>query len=167
MHDYPSFHSGLRPKIASAEDLPRLPHLKLHLLQTLFHLLYFFLTALQLPDLLCFYLLIYLSSIYSHQNVNSGKAIHVCVQSCPTLCDPMDCNPPGFSVHGIFQARILEWVAISYSKGSSQPRDQTCISCISCISRQILYHYTIWEARKARTCLIHCCISIPRRVLNL
>ena len=60
MHDYPSFHSGLRPKIASAEDIPRPPHLKLHLLQTLFPLLYFFLIALQLPDLLCFYLLIYL-----------------------------------------------------------------------------------------------------------
>ena len=38
-------------------------------------------------------------------------------QSCPTLCDPMDCSPPGSSVHGIFQARILEWVAISFSRG--------------------------------------------------
>ena len=44
-------------------------------------------------------------------------------QSCPTLCDPMDCSPPGSSVHGIFQARILEWVAISFSRGSSPPRD--------------------------------------------
>ena len=44
-------------------------------------------------------------------------------QSCPTLCDPMDCSPPGSSVHGIFQARVLEWVAISFSRGSSQPRD--------------------------------------------
>jgi len=40
-------------------------------------------------------------------------------QLCPALCDPMDCSPPGFSVHGIFQARVLEWVAISFSKGSS------------------------------------------------
>ena len=46
-------------------------------------------------------------------------------QSCLTLCDPMDCNLPGSSVHGILQARILEWVAISFSRGSSQPRDQT------------------------------------------
>ena len=46
-------------------------------------------------------------------------------QSCSTLCDPMDCGPPGSSVHGILQARILEWVAISFSRGSSQPRDQT------------------------------------------
>ena len=47
-----------------------------------------------------------------------------------TLCDPMDCSPPGSYVHRIFQARILEWVAISSSRGSSQPRDGTCISCI-------------------------------------
>ena len=44
-------------------------------------------------------------------------------QSCLTLCDPMDCSPPGSSVHGFLQARILEWVAISFSRGSSQPRD--------------------------------------------
>uniref|UniRef100_A0A8C6E430 Cytochrome c oxidase subunit 5A, mitochondrial n=1 Tax=Moschus moschiferus TaxID=68415 RepID=A0A8C6E430_MOSMO len=44
-------------------------------------------------------------------------------QSCPTLCDPVDCSLPGFSVHGILQARILEWVTISFSRGSSQPRD--------------------------------------------
>ena len=49
-------------------------------------------------------------------------------QSCPTLCDPMDCHLPGSSVHGIFQARALEWVAISFSRGSSQPRDQTRVS---------------------------------------
>ena len=44
-------------------------------------------------------------------------------QSCPTLCDPMNCSLPGSSTHRIFQARVLEWVAISLSKGSSQPRD--------------------------------------------
>ena len=51
-------------------------------------------------------------------------------QSCPTLCDPMDRSPPGSSAHGIFQSRVLEWVAISFSRGSSQPRDQTRISRI-------------------------------------
>ena len=51
--------------------------------------------------------------------------------SCPTLCDPIDCSPPGSSVHGIFQeARTLEWVAISFPRGSSQPRGRSCISCI-------------------------------------
>ena len=63
----------------------------------------------------------------------------VCVrsvaQSCPPLCDSMDCSLPGFSVHGIFQERIPEWVAISYYRGSSWPRDRTCISCVSCIGR--------------------------------
>jgi len=52
-------------------------------------------------------------------------------QLCPTLCDPMDCSPPGSSFHGILQARILEWVAIPFSRGSSQPKDLTQVSCIS------------------------------------
>ena len=52
-------------------------------------------------------------------------------QSCLMLCEPMDCNLPGFSVHGIFQVRILEWVANFFSRGSSQPRDRTHVSHIS------------------------------------
>ena len=64
-------------------------------------------------------------------------------QLYPTLCDPVDYSLPGSSVHGIFQARTLEQVAISSSRGSSQPRDQTCISCIG---RWILYHSCTWEA---------------------
>ena len=55
--------------------------------------------------------------------------MNVFTQSCPTLCDPMDCSPPGSSVYGIFQARVLEWVAISFSRGSSQPRDRTQVPC--------------------------------------
>ena len=51
-------------------------------------------------------------------------------QLCPTLCDPVDGNLLGFSVHGILQARILEWIAISFSRGSSQPRDRTQVSRI-------------------------------------
>ena len=50
-------------------------------------------------------------------------------QSCPTLCGPMDCSPPGSSVHRILQARIVEWVAIPSSRGSSWPRNQTWVSC--------------------------------------
>ena len=64
----------------------------------------------------------------------------MCTQSCLILCNPMDYSLSGFSVHGIFQARILEWVAISSSRGSSEPSDQIHMSCISCIGRQILYH---------------------------
>ena len=59
-------------------------------------------------------------------------------QSCPSLWNPMNSSLPGSSVHGIFQTRVLEWVSISYSRGSSWPRDQTHISCISCIGRWIL-----------------------------
>ena len=61
-------------------------------------------------------------------------SLFVCAQSCPTLCNSMDGSPPSSSVHQIFQAPRLEWVAISYSKGSSQPRDQTCITCFSCMA---------------------------------
>ena len=63
-------------------------------------------------------------------------------QSCPTLCDPMDYSSPGSSVHGILQASILEQVSIPFSRASSQPRDQTHIFYISCIGRQVLYHYS-------------------------
>ena len=61
----------------------------------------------------------------------------VCTLSCLTLCNPMDCSPPGSSVHGIFQERILEQVAIFFSRGSSWAKDQTRISCVSCTGRQI------------------------------
>ena len=62
------------------------------------------------------------------------------LQSCPTLCDPMDCSPLGSSVHGILQASVLEWVAMPFSRGSSPPRNQTCISYIFYFGRQVLYH---------------------------
>ena len=70
---------------------------------------------------------------------------HACMrakslQLCLTLYNPMDCSPSGSSVHGILQVRILEWVAISYPRGSSLPRDWTHVSCTSCIGRQVLYH---------------------------
>ena len=63
---------------------------------------------------------------------------HSVAQSSPILWDSMGCSPPGSSVHGIFQARMLELVAISFSKGSSWTRDWSCISCVSCINRWIL-----------------------------
>ena len=63
-------------------------------------------------------------------------------QLCPTLCDPMDCSLSGFSVQGIFQARVLEWVTISFSTGSSQPTDRTQVSCIA--SRR----FSLWATRK-------------------
>ena len=67
-------------------------------------------------------------------------------QSCLTLSDPMDCSLPGSTVHGIFQARILEWGAISSSRGSSQPKDRTCISYISALAGGFFTSSTTWEA---------------------
>ena len=66
---------------------------------------------------------------------------HACpvTPSQPTLWGPTDCSPPGFSVHGISQARILGWVAVSFSRGSPQNRDQPWVSCVPCIARWVLY----------------------------
>ena len=75
-------------------------------------------------------------NITSHDSVT----VEVKLFSHVRLCDPMDCTLPESSIHGIFQARILEWVAISFSKRSSRPRDQTHVSYVSCIGKQVLYH---------------------------
>ena len=68
-------------------------------------------------------------------------------QSCPTLCDPTDCSLPGFSIHGIFQARVLEWIAISFSRGSSWLRDRTQVSRI--VNRR----FTIWATTRHYSCI--------------
>ena len=75
------------------------------------------------------------------------------------LCYPMDCSPPGSSVSGILQARILERVAIPFSRGSSQPRDRTCVTCTA--GR----FFTIWATRKALLCL-HVFLITPHRHLS-
>ena len=88
----------------------------------------------------------------SENNLNSeSKNMDGCMhaktlQSCPTLRDPMDCSLPGSSVHGILQARIPEWIAISSSRGSFWPRYWIHIFYVSCIGRWVLYHCTTWEA---------------------
>ena len=71
-------------------------------------------------------------------------------KSCPTLCDPMDCSSPGSSVQGISQARILEWVAISFSRGSSQSRDRTCVSWMGQADSS-----TCWATWEAHSCVSH------------
>ena len=75
--------------------------------------------------------------------VSWGESESEVTQSYPTLCEPMDGSLPGSKVHGIFQARVLEWAAISFSRGSSQPRDWTWVSCIA--DR----HFTVWATREA------------------
>ena len=88
--------------------------------------------------------------IYLSRHMLCTRACSV-TQLCLTFCYPMDCNLPGSSVHGIFQARILAQVAISYSRGSSRPRDRTHISWVSCISRQILFYWATWSPCYAYT----------------
>ena len=81
-----------------------------------------------------------LSPMVEWEGVRSGNSSRLAIW-CLTLCDPMDLSPPGSSVYSIFQARILEWIAIPFFRGSSPPRDRTCISCISCLGRRVLYHW--------------------------
>ena len=92
-------------------------------------------------------------------SMESHRVGHDCVsaqslQSYLTFCAPMDCSPPGCSVLGILQARILEWIAISSSRGSSWPRERNCVSCVSCTCRQILY---CWATREVPFFLIFLC----------
>ena len=90
---------------------------------------------------------------WCNNNRNKWKLLSLCL----TLCDPMDCSLPGSSVHGILQARILEWVAISLSRGSSQPRDWTQIS------HTAGRFFTIWATREA---LVHNKVYDKCRYLN-
>ena len=78
--------------------------------------------------------------IPSHFNWNDMCVHAKSIQSCPTLCDPMDYSLPGCFVRGILQARILEWVAISFTRGSSRPRDPTRVSLCHLRCRRVLYH---------------------------
>ena len=87
----------------------------------------------------------WLSDFHSSFRIINIDIEHTCMhakllQLCPTLCNTMDCSLPGSSVHGILQARILEWVAMPAFRGSARPRDQTRVSYVSCISRQVLYY---------------------------
>ena len=81
---------------------------------------------------------------------SSGISACSVVQPCLTLCNPMDYRPPGSSVYGSSQARILEWVVVSFSRRPSQPRNQTHISCVSWFSRQILYHWEVWSGSASK-----------------
>ena len=88
-------------------------------------------------------------SIWRGLNDGEKESESEITQSCLTLCNPMDCSLPGFSVHGIFQARVLEWAAISFSRGSSWPRDQTQVSCLA--GR----HFILWATREAQMMVVN------------
>ena len=101
-----------------------------------------FLTQGLNPHLLCLALASRFFTLVPRRKPLSSSASEV-AQSCPTLCNPMNCSLSGSSIHGIFQARVLEWVAISFSRGSSRPRDRTQVSRIA--GRR----FTIWATREA------------------
>ena len=85
------------------------------------------------------------------------------LQLCLTLCNPMDHSPPDSSVHGIFQARMLEWVAISSSKASSWPRDRTHVSCIG---KSVLYHqHHLGSSLHAEGCFVGSHLRLRRWLL--
>ena len=94
--------------------------------------------------------------------INWKIEFYICVcsvtQSCLTLFGSMDYSLPGSSVYGIFQARILEQVAISYSMGSSYPKDRTWVCCVSCIGRRILYHQCHLGSPLHIHCIIYVCV---------
>ena len=91
--------------------------------------------------------------------INSAAAATKSLQSCLTLCDPMDCTLPGSSVHGILQARILEWVLMPSSNGSSQPGNQTRVSYVSCTGRRVLYH--LHPLQSPLELILVICFNIP------
>ena len=95
-------------------------------------------------------------------NQSLSKLQSEVAQSCPTLCDTMDCHLWGSSVHGIFQARVLEWVSISFSRGSSQPRDRTRSPALQ---GQMLYHLSYQgspiEMITLKPCLKHSGVLLP------
>ena len=95
------------------------------------------------------------NGIYNYGKPVNPSDVCVCVcvlvnQSCPVLCHPVDCSPPGSSVHGILQARILEWVAIPLSRGSSQSRDQTWVSCIASLVAQVVKNLPAMQEAQVR-----------------
>ena len=87
-----------------------------------------------LPNTDCNSIIYFIFNTYSESEV---------ARLYPALCDPMDCSPPGSSIHAIFQARVLKWIAVCFSRGSSWPRDPTPVSCIP--GRR----FTIWATREA------------------
>ena len=90
-----------------------------------------------------------LQSMDSENETGLSIAQLLLSQSCPTLCGPLDYSLPGSSVHGLLQARTLEWVAISFSRGSFWPRDPTCISYVSCIGQWDFTTSATWEAKNS------------------
>ena len=106
----------------------------------------------------CLFVILFSPMLYG----NTLLCFFLVIQLCPTLCDPMDCSQPGSSVHGILQARILEWVAIPFFTVSLWPRGWTQVSCTA--GR----FFTIWDTRKAQhSPKFPCVILVALQCLSL
>ena len=101
------------------------------------------------------------------RSLHAGVRVCSITQSCPALGDPMDWSWPDSSVQGFSQARILKWIAVSFSRGSSRARHPTHSSCISCIGRRILYHCTTWGALYSSKKCHYECETGAEKVLNV
>ena len=93
--------------------------------------------------------------VFSYKRCSLCVRVCLITQSCPTLCNLMDCNPPVPSDYGIFQARILDGVVISFSRGSFPPRDWTCISSVSCIAGTFFTQACLWIRSKWKLVAFH------------
>ena len=115
----------------------------------------------------CFYTLIHSWWTSPSEWFKESESESEVAQSCPTLCDLMGCSLPGSSLHGILQARVLEWVAISFSRGSSRPRDQTRVSRILSIHFNLsaTKAFMDWSIFKTSNAVYACvCMATPLRL---
>ena len=96
----------------------------------------YFIFSLKCSSQICFHCLLESKIIQFFETFQCWIFCCCCLfaKSCRTLWDPVDCSPPGFSVHGISEARVLKGIAISFSTGSSWPKDRTCTSCVSSLA---------------------------------
>ena len=112
-------------------------------------------------SLVCVLLEISYTYMYVCINTHTHTHMYMCaklLQSCLILCDPMDCSPPGSSVHGILQARILEWVAISHCRGSFLPRTEPMSLLYPGLAHGFFTTSVIWKALCVCVCV---CVCIP------
>ena len=89
--------------------------------------------------------MLFINNIQSFAKADLLLCCWLVAKLCPTLLNPKDCSPPGSSVHRIFEARVLEWVVISFCRRPSWPRDWALLYCISCTGRQIRFYCVTWE----------------------
>ena len=112
---------------------------------------------------------LFMVKLWGNKNIKVSLSKYTCIhakslQSCSTLCSPIDCAQPRSSVHGILQVKILEWFTMPFSRVSSWPRDWNSISYVSCIGRQVLYHQRHLGSYKY--CNIYCLLCVRHMIFK-